>query len=266
MTSMHIDRHKPGTFCWFELATTDQNAAKQFYQSLFGWESTDSPIGPDDAYTMFTLNGRDVGAAYTMRPEQRGQGVPPNWGLYVAVDDADAAAARASTLGGTVISPPFDVGEHGRMSVLQDPTGAVFSVWQPKQHTGTGVSGVPHSVSWADLNTRDQPRAAAFYSALFGWQMTNGKEMKPATPGSYYHIVNGPDFIGGVPPPQHGNPHAPPHWMIYVEVADCPASTAKAKQLGARAFVESMAIGNEGWFSVLQDPQGAVFALHQSAR
>lgn len=201
MTSMHIDRHKPGTFCWFELATTDQNAAKLFYQSLFGWESTDSPIGPDDVYTMFTLNGRDVGAAYTMRPEQRGQGVPPNWGLYIAVDDADAAAARA----------------------------------------------------------------AAFYSALFGWQMTNGKEMKPATPGSYYHIANGPDVIGGVPPPQHGNPHAPPHWMIYVEVADCPASTAKAKQLGARAFVESMAIGNEGWFSVLQDPQGAVFALHQSA-
>jgi predicted enzyme related to lactoylglutathione lyase len=117
------------------------------------------------------------------------------------------------------------------------------------------VSGEPHSVSWADLNTRNQAAAGAFYSDLFGWKMTMGKDMKPATPGSYYHIVNGSDFIGGVPPPEHGSPHAPPHWMIYLEVADCAASTAKAKDLGAAAFVDSMSIGDEGWFSVLQDPQ-----------
>jgi uncharacterized protein len=259
----NIDRHTPGSFCWFELATIDQPAAKQFYQSLFGWESTDSPIGPDEVYTIFKLDGRDVGAAYTMRPEQRGQDVPPNWGLYVAVDNADDIAAATTTMGGTVISPPFEVGEHGRMCVLQDPTGAIFSVWQQNKHAGTNVRDVPHSVSWADLNTRDQPRAAAFYSALFGWKMTNGREMKPAPPGSYYHIANGAELIGGVPPPQNTNPHTPPHWLIYVEVADCSASTATAKQLGARAFVEAMPIGNEGWISVLQDPQGAVFALHQ---
>ena len=178
-----IEKHTPGAFCWFELATTDQPAAKQFYQSLFGWEPTDSPMGPDEVYTIFKLDGRDVGAAYTMRPEQRGQGVPPNWGTYVAVDSADDAAAATTTFGGTVISPPFEVGEHGRMCVLQDPTGAIFSVWQQNKHAGTNVKDVPHSVSWADLNTRDQARAAAFYSALFGWKMTNGREMKPAPPG-----------------------------------------------------------------------------------
>ena len=68
---MSIERHTPGTFCWFELATTDQRSAKQFYQSLFGWEAADSPIGPDEVYTIFKRDGRDVGAAYTMRPEQR---------------------------------------------------------------------------------------------------------------------------------------------------------------------------------------------------
>src|SRR6185503_5169219 len=188
---MHIDRHTPGTFCWFELATTDQGAAKQFYQTLFGWEASDSPISANEFYTTFKVDGRDVGAAYTMRPEQQSQGVPPNWGLYVAVDDANDAAARAATLGATILAPAFDVMEHGRMSVLEDPTGAVFSVWQGKKHAGTGISGVPNTVSWADLNTRDQVKAAAFYSDLFGWKMTSGKDMKPATPGTYYHIVNG---------------------------------------------------------------------------
>jgi predicted enzyme related to lactoylglutathione lyase len=263
---MNIDRHTPGTFCWFELATTDQGAAKDFYQRLFGWESSDSPISANEVYTMFTLNGRDVAAAYTMRPEQQSQGVPPNWGLYVAVENADRTAERAAQLGATILAGPFDVGEHGRMSVLQDPTGAVFSIWQPNKHAGTGVSGEPHSVSWADLNTRDQAAAGGFYSELFGWQMTTGKDMTPATPGTYYHIVNGSDFIGGVPPPEHLNPHAPPHWMIYFAVADCPAATARARTLGAAVFVDSMSIGNEGWFSVLQDPQGAVFALHQQRK
>jgi uncharacterized protein len=260
---MQIDKHKPGDFCWFELATTDQKSAKHFYQSLFGWEASDFPIGQDEFYTMFKVDGRDVGAVYTMRPEQRSSGVPPNWGIYIAVDNADAMTAQAATLGATVLAPVFDVMDHGRMSVLQDPTGAVFSIWQPKQHIGTGVTGVNNSISWADLNTRNQAAAAAFYTSLFGWKMTAGKSMQPATPGSYYHIVNGSDFIGGVPPPEFGNPHAPPHWLIYVQVADCAAATSKAKSLGAQAHVDTMAIGEDGWMSVLQDPQGAVFALHQ---
>jgi predicted enzyme related to lactoylglutathione lyase len=262
----HVDKHAPGTFCWFELATTDQTAAKHFYQSLFGWSVNDSPMGPNEFYSMFGLEGRNVAATYTMRPEQRAQGVPPNWLLYVAVDNADAAAKRATELGATVLAPPFDVMEYGRMAVIQDPTGAVFAVWQAKTHPGTGISGVNGVVCWADLDSPDQVRAAKFYSDLFGWKMVGGKAMNPPKPGDYYHIVNGADFIGGIPGPQHRDPHVPPHWMIYVEVADCKATTTKAKSLGARAYVEPMVIGQEGWMSVLADPQGAVFALHQTPK
>ena len=111
---MHIDRHKPGTFCWFELATTDQRAASKFYQTLFGWEASESPIGPDEVYTIFKMHGRDVGAAYTMRAEQQSQGVPPNWGIYVAVENADAMAERAKTLGATILAPPFERSRSGR--------------------------------------------------------------------------------------------------------------------------------------------------------
>jgi len=84
-------------------------------------------MGPNDFYTIFRLEGRDAAAGCTLRPEELSQGVPPHWKLYVAVDSADATAARAAELGGTVLAPPFDVFDAGRMAVVQDPTGAVFS-------------------------------------------------------------------------------------------------------------------------------------------
>src|SRR4051794_27622657 len=107
---------KPGSFCWFELATPDQSGAKAFYESLFGWTSADMPIGPSDLYTIFKHGGRDAAAAYTMRAEHRQAGMPPNWLVYVMVDDADAAAARAASLGANVGVKPFDVTDQGRMA------------------------------------------------------------------------------------------------------------------------------------------------------
>jgi hypothetical protein len=77
-----IDTHPPGAFCWLELSTSDQNAAKSFYGSLFGWTPKDFPMGPNDFYTMFQLEERNTGAACTMRPEQRAQGTPPHWMIY----------------------------------------------------------------------------------------------------------------------------------------------------------------------------------------
>src|SRR5437588_7666219 len=83
-----VEGHKPGAFCWVELGTTDQANAKSFYSSLFGWTPVDSPMGPNELYTMFKLNDGDAAAAYTMRPEERSM-VPPHWNLYVAVVNAD---------------------------------------------------------------------------------------------------------------------------------------------------------------------------------
>lgn len=86
---MEINNAKPGSFCWFELATSDQAAAKKFYGGLFGWTANDNPMGPDAFYTMFQLRGRNVGAAYTLDSDQAKQGVPPHWGTYVAVTNVE---------------------------------------------------------------------------------------------------------------------------------------------------------------------------------
>src|SRR5262245_8237172 len=92
----NVDTHAPGTLCWAELGTTNQDAAKKFYQSVLGWTPVDHPMGPGFVYTMFTLDGRNTGACYTLTPEMPGENVPPNWLLYVSVADADQTASKAA--------------------------------------------------------------------------------------------------------------------------------------------------------------------------
>lgn len=252
----HVEKHKPGSFAWMELGTSDQNAAKQFYGSLLGWKFEDHPMGPGQmVYTMFQFDGKDIAGCYSTSISP---GMPPNWGIFIAVEDADAAVARAEQLGGKILRPAMDVQEYGRMAVIQDPTGAVFNVWKPKSHIGMGVVGENGTLCWADLMTDDRERAKTFYEGLFGWRLDPGKGKDPS---GYLHIQNGEDYIGGVQ--TKPNPQAPPHWLLYFQVGDCDASTAKAKQLGAQVYVPPMTIEGQLRFSVLADPQGAAFALFQ---
>jgi predicted enzyme related to lactoylglutathione lyase len=256
----NIDKHPAGAFSWVELATTDQSGAKSFYTSLFGWSVTEFPMGPQDVYTIFRLQDRDAAAGYTMRPEERAQGIPSHWNLYVTVDNADHAASKAAELGGKVLQPAFDVMDAGRMAVVQDPTGAVFMVWQANKSTGIKITGVDGTFCWADLSTPDPEVAAKFYSGLFGWTMMKGEK------DDYLHIKNGEDFIGGIPPAAHRKPGVPPHWLVYFYVSDVEGTATKAKELGATIYMPPRAMENVGTISILADPQGAVFAIFKSAR
>ncbi|HEY7303411.1 MAG TPA: VOC family protein [Bryobacteraceae bacterium] len=253
-----IESHKPGSFCWFELGTTDQEGAKKFYCSLFGWTFNDFPMGPDGVYTMFKLDGRDVGAAYPLGG-QIAPNVPPHWALYVAVQSADEAAGRIETAGGKLMKPAFDVFDAGRMAVAADPTGAVFMVWQPKKNKGTGITGVDGTACWADLSTPDPARAAEFYKSLFGWEAVKD----PKDSSGYIHIKNGDEFIGGIPPARYYDAKVPPHWLIYFLVSNCDDSAAKATRMNAHLLLSPCDVQNVGRMAIVKDPQGAVFALFQ---
>ena len=253
----HIDKHPAGAFVWVELGTTDQAAAKAFYGSLFGWEANEMPMGPGEYYTIFRLEGRDTAAAYTRAPQTSG-GAPPHWMPYISVDNADQAAARATQFGGKVAAPPFDVYDAGRMAVVVDPTGAMFSLWQPKANPGIGIAGVDGALCWADLMTTDVARARQFYSDLFGWEIAPEHQ----DPSGYLHIKNGADFIGGMPPvgPQPG---VPSHWMLYFQASDCDAAAAKAKSAGGNIYYGPTTMEGVGRWAIVADPQGAVLAIFQ---
>lgn len=255
-----IASHNPGSFCWFELGTTDQDAAKAFYGSLFGWSADDLPMGPDGYYTMFKLDGQVVAAGYTVGG-QMAPNVPPHWALYVAVQSADQAAAQLEKIGGKLLKPAFDVSDAGRMAVATDPTGAVFMVWQPNKNSGTGLTGVNGTVCWADLNTPDPARAAEFYKSLFKWGVTKGANDS----SGYLHIKNGDEFIGGILPPELYNPKIPPHWLLYFQVSNCDESVAKAKGMNAELLLLPSDVQNVGRMAIVRDPQGAAFALFHPA-
>jgi len=255
------ERFQPGEFCWVEVATSNQSAAKSFYGSLFGWKATDVPIGPNDFYSLLQLQERVAAGAYTFRPEERDAGLPSHWKLYVAVESADEAVKRAAQLGGKVIDAPFDVGDRGRTAVIQDPTGTVFFLWQGKKRPGLGVTGEPGAFCWADLNTPDPQTAKTFYEGLFGWKLTPGQGKN----SGYLHIVNGEEYIGGIPPARGIGGGEPPHWLIYFQTADVDHVFQRASDLGARKLLRPMDIEGTGRVAILADPQGAVFALYRGS-
>lgn len=246
-----VTRHEPGAFSWPELATTDSAGAKTFYAGLFGWTHTDSAAGPDMVYTRLQKKGKDVGGLYTMRPDQKG--MPPNWGAYFTVVSADDGAKRAVEAGGKVLMEPFDVKEHGRMAVIQDPQGVFFSLWEPRGHIGAERIDEPGAPCWVELETTDTDSAGKFYTGLFGWKTKAG--------GDYTEFYLGAKPIGGMMKiPKEWGP-VPPHWLVYFMVADTDASVETGKKLGASVTVPPTDIEKVGRFAALRDPQGATFAV-----
>lgn len=254
---MEINRAKPGNFCWFELATTDQAAAKTFYGGLFGWSANDSPMGPGAFYTTFLLRGKKVGAAYTLMPDQRQLGVPPHWGTYVDVVNVDESSARAKTLGATVLVAPMDVAEHGRMAVLRDPTGAVLSLWQAKQHPGVSLWQEEGAFCWSELMTGDTAAATKFYTALFGWKT----KLSEGAGVPYTHWQNDGADIGGMMAIMKEWGPVPPNWSNYVQVKNCDETASRAASLGGKVSMPPTDIPNTGRFAMLQDPQGAMLSV-----
>jgi len=115
--------NEPGTVVWNELIT-DNPAAVSFYEQVLGVTTTTADMG-EDKYTMFQVGDKEVGG--TMPPQMAG--VPNHWHVYFAVADADATAAKIKQLGGSVMVEPFDT-PIGKMAVVADPQGAVFSLFQ----------------------------------------------------------------------------------------------------------------------------------------
>jgi len=237
--------YAPGTFSWAELVTSDADAAKAFYTSLFGWSYDDRPAGPDMIYSMAERDGKTVAALYGSGEQ------PPHWNCYVTVASADETAAKVADLGGTVLAEPFDVMTSGRMAVLSDPTGATVSVWQAGDHPGATLVNGPGLLSWNDLVTSDPAAASAFYEGLFGWSTQD-------VGGGYRVILNGERSNGGMV--QQDGPAA---WLPYFGHASVEDAVAQIQELGGQLFNGPVQVP-AGRFAVVSDPQGAVFAVLSS--
>jgi predicted enzyme related to lactoylglutathione lyase len=248
-----------GTPSWVDVSVPDPDAAADFYSAIFGWEVHEAG-DPEQTggYRMATLRGKYVAG---LGPIQ-GEGQPPSWATYVSTDDADATAAKVKEAGGQVFAEPFDILDVGRMGVFADPEGAVFCVWQPKQHPGAQLVNETGAFGWTELNTRDPESAKAFYGSVFGWR---GEPFDMGGEGPDYvvwHLGDAEQGMGGMIDMRGNMPdEVPPHWMVYFNVDDCDATVAQVKELGGEVAYGPMEIPNVGRFAILTDPQGAHFAV-----
>lgn len=275
------DRYMPGVPCWIDTAQPDPQAASSFYGELFGWKLEDQmPPGSGGHYFMATLEGKLVAAIGSL-PE----GAPPrpSWNTYVWVDNADEAVALVRQAGGTVLLEPFDIFEAGRMATCADPSGAVFSVWQANGHRGAQLVNEPDTWTWNNLVTRDLEGSAAFYKAVFGWEKAtfdlseDGSAVLRLPGYGKFLELSDPDLVqrlndfgapegfadaiaGMIPMPSNLPPDTPPHFMVSFSVDDADATAEAATKLGGKVLVQPFDRGPVR-IAVLQDPQGATFAV-----
>ncbi len=246
--------YAPGTPCWVDVTSPELDRTISFYSELFGWEADQDPRPEAGGYTMFTKEGKQVAAG---SPPQQ-EGMPSHWTTYLASDDVDATAGKVREAGGTVLMDPFDVFDSGRMTVAQDPTGAVFGIWQAGEHHGAELANEPGSVTWNEVQTPDLGAAEAFYRAVFDYEI----EAVPMGDGMIYHLlkVEGKN-VAGLFELSGDMAGTPPNWATAFAVADTDATCKLAEGLGGTVLVQPMDIPEIGRYAMLQDPVGAVFQV-----
>jgi predicted enzyme related to lactoylglutathione lyase len=246
-----------GCFVWYELTTTDVEAAKAFYAAVVGWGSSDASM-PGAAYTLFTAGEDSVAGLTGLSAEARKMGAQPRWMGYVGVDDVDAATDRLRHLGGTVYVPPTDVPEISRFSIVADPQAATLALVKglnSGQERATAPSAPGH-VGWHELSAVDWEKAFAFYGELFGWQKVDADL---GGIGTYLIFSAGGHTIGGM---STKPPTAPmPFWLYYFNVSDIDAAAKRVKAGGGRILEGPLEARGDNRIVRCTDPQGAMFAL-----
>jgi uncharacterized protein len=254
------DHH--GKFVWYELMTTDTEAAKAFYRDVTGWAPRAAGV-PGVDYTLFSANGADVGGMMRLPDEACEAGAQPGWNGYIAVEDVDAFAERIAQAGGEVHVAPQDIPDVGRFAMVSDPQGAVFALFsagdggEPPDNSGDA----PGKAGWRELHATDWEAAFDFYSRLFGW--TKGDAVDMGDMGVYQLFAAGDETIGGM----MTVPEMPRScWNFYFNVEGIDAAKSRVEAGGGQVCYGPQEVPGGAWFIHCTDPQGAPFALVSARR
>jgi uncharacterized protein len=251
-----------GCFVWYELTTTDAEAAKAFYADVVGWGTCDAST-PGAAYTLFTAGEDTVAGLMALPAEARKMGAQPRWTGYVGVDDVDAATDRLKRLGGTVYVPPTDVPDVSRFSVVADPQMATLALvkgLKSGQEQPAALSSPGH-VGWHELSAGNWEKAFAFYGELFGWQKVDANFDGIVT---YQLFAAAGQTIGSM---STKPPMVPmPFWLYYFNVDDIDAALERVRAGGGKILEGPVEAPGDKRIARCTDPQGAMFALTGASR
>jgi predicted enzyme related to lactoylglutathione lyase len=238
------------------MVTPDLASAKRFYSGLFGWTFRDIHVGKTP-YAVALLDGRPVGGLH-QRSVPPGEQRQPAWTAFIAVRDVDVARRTTLEHGGKVVSEPKSYPHRGRQAILADPEGAVFAVLASSSGDPGDFLVAPGEWIWSSLLAEDPDKSAAFYQALFGYDVYD----VPSDDGLEHVILSSDDYarasVNALP--SHSS-RRHPHWLNFVRVVDTVGATARAVALGGRVLVEPHVDRHGGKLAVIADPAGAPIGL-----
>lgn len=249
--------NKHGEWVWFELLTTDPDAAQSFYGDVVGWEAKSSGM-PGMDYRLLSAGDGEVAGLMTM-PDGMGNG--PTWLGYIGVDDVDASVARVEGTGGATHMPATTMPGVGRMAMVADPQGIPFYVMRGEGDAPStafkqsGEGSVGHAV-WCELSAPDPDKALDFYRGAFGWGQEGGMPMGEL--GDYRFLQAGDVGFGAL---MGVMPGGAPGWQFYFHVPDIDAAAERIGSGGGTLVQEPMEIPGGDYALVARDPQGAAFGL-----
>jgi predicted enzyme related to lactoylglutathione lyase len=248
-----------GKFAWYELMTSDTEAAGKFYSDVIGWSTREVPSANGMQYTTFNLG--DVGMAGMLKlPEHTA------WIGYIAVDDVDAHIEKIIEAGAKCWKPATDVPGMLRFAVMSDPQGAAFVVFTPNPAMPTPqrpAPPTPGTIGWHELYTTDLEAGFEFYSKLFGWTKLTDMDMGPM--GVYRIFDEGDHKQMGDGGMMTKAPQIPVScWGFYFCVDAIGAAIERINSGGGKVVHGPVQVPGGGWIINAQDPQGAMFALVSS--
>ncbi len=244
-------------FIWYELMTTETDAAAEFYGAVVGWSVADSGQ-TDKAYQQWSIAGQTVGGLMAIPADAGEHGMRPMWAGYLNVADVDQSLAGITAAGGAVHMPATNVPGIGRFAMVSDPQGAIFYVMTPigAQPSSSFAPGCSGHGGWNELHTTDWSAALGFYGDQFGLAKTDAMDMGPM--GTYLLFNTGEDAVGGM---MNSPDFARPMWLYYFNVDDIEAAKTRVESAGGAVLNGPHQVPTGDWVLQARDPQGAMFAL-----
>ncbi|HET6184539.1 MAG TPA: VOC family protein [Acetobacteraceae bacterium] len=240
-------------FVWYELVTSDVDAALAFYKAVLGWESRDFD-GQGPRYAIVSAGGKGVGGVMALC-----EGMShPFWLGYIGTRDMDGTLARFTGAGGKVMREPWTIPSVGRLAIVADPQGAGLALIEPvlQQPSEAFDQHSPGHGHWHELHTPDPAAAFVFYAAQFGW--TKGEAMELGPMGTYQLFKVGEAAIGGM---FKACENVMPGWLYYFGTDSVRRAVARVESAGGSVLKGPSEVPGGAHVIQARDPQGAMFAL-----
>eukprot|EP01129_Flabellula_baltica_P014679 TRINITY_DN709_c0_g1_i4.p1 TRINITY_DN709_c0_g1~~TRINITY_DN709_c0_g1_i4.p1 ORF type:complete len:286 (+),score=69.99 TRINITY_DN709_c0_g1_i4:704-1561(+) len=239
--------NSPYRLTWLELQTSDMFASTAFLSEVLGWKPIDSEVG---FYKRFTLDDdqcSEVAGIFQTSPENPSHPMVPNVQAMINTHSILDMTEIVKETGGQVLLEPMEVKSKGVTSIIADPEGAVFGLWEPKNYAGfMDVEDQHGKPLYLELSMHDIEKSADFYKVIFGFDIEDRGR------GCYEFFYDGKPVGAGMKRMFSDWTMAQPTWNAYIEVDDLQSALVRTRARGGEILEEGK--NHIGKLAVIRDP------------